>query len=154
MCVASYSPLNPPFPEQSLTQEKQWQMFQEHTMALPPTPPICTGSAVNPRKELTTQARTYTYKAHRCPHLFGLNSCPTEWTLTQCDQIPCLIAGTQRSGLVSASRVQCPWAAGRANPSAWGLCLSNQRPKTPRGTGQGSREVTTLVKSVHKYMVF
>lgn len=136
-------PLLPTPPDQSLTQEKLRQMFQEHTTALrptPPTPPICTGSAVNPRKELTIQARTHAYKEHRCPNLYWLNSCPTEWTThthwhtythiytPNAAQIPSvsLIVATLGSGLVSASRAAGSlWAAGLANPAAGGYWFSN-----------------------------
>lgn len=121
-----------PPPDQSLTQEKQRQMFQEHTTAPTPTPPICTGSAVNPRKELTIQARTHTYKEHRCTNLYGLNSCPTEWTIhthththiythtASAVQSPSvsLIVATQGSGLVSASR-----AEGLSGQLAWLILL-------------------------------
>lgn len=103
----------------------------------PPTPPICTGSAVNPRKELTIQARTHTYKEHRGTNLYWLNSCPTEWTIhtythlythTKCCPNPLSVPDSSHPGVRSGVSILRPgslWAAGLANPAAGGHKFSN-----------------------------
>lgn len=73
--------------------------------ALPPTPPICTGSAVNPRKELTIQARTHTFTkstaAQVCTDSTVVQLKEQRTHTLRAVQIPsvCLRAATRGSGL-------------------------------------------------------
>lgn len=103
----------------------------------PQTPPICTGSAVNLRKELTIQARTPIYKEHRCTNLYWLNSCSkwmnnththTHILQTKCCPNPLSVPDSSHPGVRPGVSAQGPgslWAAGLANPTAAGCRFSN-----------------------------
>lgn len=105
---------------------------------LPPKPPICTGSAVNPQKELTIQARTQRTPLHKS--VLAQQLSPTEWTIHththSAVQIPSvsLIVATMGSALVSASRAQ-----GISGQLAWLILMleaTGSQSKDPWG-GQG-----------------
>lgn len=131
--------LLPPPPDQGLTQEKQRQMFQEHTTAPTPTPPICTGSAVNPRKELTIQARTHTRTKNTAAQIctgstvVRLNEQYTHihtyiYTHSKCCPKPLSVPDSSHPGVRPGVSVQGRgsfWAAGLANPAARGHRFSN-----------------------------
>lgn len=128
-----------PHPNQGLTQEKQRQMFQEHTTAPTPTPPICTGSAVNPRKELTIQARTHTRTKNTAAQIctgstvVRLNEQYSHihtdiYTHSKCCPKPLSVPDSSHPGVRPGVSVQGRgsfWAAGLVNPAARGHRFSN-----------------------------
>lgn len=106
---------------------------------LPPTPPICTGSAVNPQKELTIQARTRIQRTPLHKSVLAQQLSPTKWAThtrtraypyahAECCPNLLSVPDSSHRGVRSGVSIQGPgslWAAGLANPDAGGHSLSN-----------------------------
>lgn len=132
------SPL--PTPDQSLTQEKQRQMFQEHTTALSPTPqhlPFVLDQQLTPGKNWPYKhAHTHTKNtaAQICTGstVVRMNEQHTHTYAPSAVQIPSvsLIVATLGSGLVSASRIQ-----GLSGQLAWLILLLEATGSQTKGQG-------------------
>lgn len=133
-----HPPVASPTPDQRLTQEKQRQMFQEHTTALsPPTPlPFVLDQQLTPGKNWPyRRAHTYTqrtplHKSARAQQLSNwMNNTHTHThTYTKCCPNPFSVPDSSHPGVRPGHGVQgrgSLWAAGLANPAAGGHGFSN-----------------------------
>lgn len=142
------SPCCLPPPDQSLTQEKQRQMFQEHTTALSPTPqhlPFVLDQQLTPGKNWPykhAHSHTKNTAAQICTgstvvqlneQYTHIHTCTHTYIHTpSAVQIPSvsLIVATLGSGLVSASRVQ-----GLSGQLAWLILLLEATGSQTKGQG-------------------